>query len=302
MLAPAAAAAPEPSQQLPTDKQMFNAIVNELLGKVTFKSRGQRQAAPRFQQVVDVAQPRLRRRSWKEHAVRVAQLEAAVQLLDVEDPALPPLREALMKARAQASAPPLTDQNASSELYVARKKKRLEEAEQGILEAVRKSDVLKAEVVAGEERLARLKDDLEMSRSSTVPGVSTPSTDLQTEVQKLRVVAELTPERDLFKAEAEELARKKFVTGTQHMASLPCPTLSSRGNCTSGLWPDRNTVVELTKLVHDGATQMKELMTPVPACESSWRSLPPRPQAQAAPSCCRVQWRQSKRFGAHTVG
>ena len=36
-----------------------------------------------------------------------------------------------MKARAQASAPPLTDQIASSELYVARKKKRLEEAEQG---------------------------------------------------------------------------------------------------------------------------------------------------------------------------
>ena len=53
--------------------------------------------------------------------VRVAQLEAAVQLLDVEDPALPPLREALMKARALASA----DQIASSELYVAQKKKRL---------------------------------------------------------------------------------------------------------------------------------------------------------------------------------
>ena len=117
--------------------------------------------------------------------VRVAQFEAAVQLLDVEDPALPPLREALMKARAQASAPPLTDQIASPELYVARKKKRLEEAEQGILEAVRKRDLLKTEVVAGEERLARLKDDLEMSRSSTVPGVSTPSTNLQAEVQKL---------------------------------------------------------------------------------------------------------------------
>ena len=156
--------------------------------------------------------------------VRVAHLEAAVQLLDVEDPALPPLREALMKARAQASAPPLTDQIASSELYVARKKKRLEEAEQGILEAVRKRDVLKAEVVAGEERLARLKDDLEMSRSSTVPGVLTPSTDLQAEVQKLRVaVVELTRERDLFKAEAEEPARKKFVTGTQHMGVPPVP-------------------------------------------------------------------------------
>ena len=63
-----------------------------------------------------------------------------------------------------------------------------------------------------------------MSRSSTVPGVSTPSTDLQAEVQKLRVaVAELTRERDLFKAEAEEPARKKFVTGTQHMGIPPVP-------------------------------------------------------------------------------
>ena len=102
--------------------------------------------------------------------------------------------------------------------------KRLEEAEQGILEAVRKRDVLMAEVVAWEERLAKLKNDLEMSRSSTVPGVSTPSTNIQVEVQKLRVaVAELTRERDLFKAEAEEPARKKFVTGTQHMGIPPVP-------------------------------------------------------------------------------
>ena len=256
-----------PSQKWPPAKR--NAVT---------ESRGQRQGAPRSQQVVSGRGPAPSPEEVIERArVRVAQLEAAVQLLDVEDPALPPLREALMKARVQASAPPLTDQIASSELYVARKKKRLEEAEQGILEAVRKRDLLKTEVVAGEERLARLKDDLEMSRSPTVPGVSTPSTDLQAEVQKLRVaVAELTRERDLFKAEAEEPARKKFVTGTQHMGIPPAPNtrilgelhewVVARQKDLMNAWSSGqvDTVVELTKLVHDGATQMKELMTPVP--------------------------------------
>ena len=113
---------------------------------VVTESRGQRQAAPRFQQVGSGPAPSPEE-VMERARVRVAQLEVAIQLLDVEDPALPPLREALMKARAQASAPPLTDQITSSKMYVARKKKRLEEAEQGILEAVRK----RAEVVAGEE-------------------------------------------------------------------------------------------------------------------------------------------------------
>ena len=38
MHAPAAAAATEPSQELPADKQMIYAIVNEFLGKVTFNN------------------------------------------------------------------------------------------------------------------------------------------------------------------------------------------------------------------------------------------------------------------------
>ena len=40
---------------------------------------------------------------------RATQLESAMQLLDAEDPALAPLQEALKKAKAQASAPPLAD-------------------------------------------------------------------------------------------------------------------------------------------------------------------------------------------------
>ena len=75
---------------------------------------------------------------------RAMQLESAMQLLDDEDPALVPLQEALKKAKAQPCA---------SEMCVARKKKRLEEAEQEILEAIKRRDVLKAEVVAGEEDL-----------------------------------------------------------------------------------------------------------------------------------------------------
>ena len=38
MHAPAAAAATEPSQELPADKQMIYAIVNEFLGTVTFNN------------------------------------------------------------------------------------------------------------------------------------------------------------------------------------------------------------------------------------------------------------------------
>ena len=66
---------------------------------------------------------------------RATQLESAMQLLDARDPALVPLQEDLKKAKAQASAPPLADRVSASEMYVARKKKRLEEAEQEILGA-----------------------------------------------------------------------------------------------------------------------------------------------------------------------
>ena len=140
-----------------------------------------------------------------------------------------------MKARAQASAHRLTDQIASSELYVPE-----EEASRGSRAGYSGSCTQEGHPQGrgrcrGGERLARLKDDLEMSRSSTVPGVSTPSTDLQAEVQKLRVaVAELTRERDLFKAEAEELARKKFVTGTQHMGIPPVPNTLIPGELRKG--------------------------------------------------------------------
>ena len=98
---------------------------------------------------------------------RAMQLESAMQLLDAEDPALVPLQENLKKAKAQASAPPLADRVSASEMYVARKKKRLEEAEQEILEAIKSRDILKAEVVAGEERLAGLK--AELTRAASAP-------------------------------------------------------------------------------------------------------------------------------------
>ena len=88
-----------------------------------------------------------------------------MQLLDAENPALVTLQEALKKAKA--SAPPLADRVSASEMYVAKKKKRLEEAEQEILEAIKFRDVLKAEVVAGGERLAGLKEEL--TRAASAP-------------------------------------------------------------------------------------------------------------------------------------
>ena len=61
------------------------------------------------------------------------------------------------------------DRVSASAMYVARKKKRLEEAEQEILEAIKRRDVLKAEVVAGEERLAGLKAELTRAASAPSP-------------------------------------------------------------------------------------------------------------------------------------
>ena len=88
----------------------------------------------------------------------------------VGDPALIPLQEALKKAKAQAATPPLVDRVTASEMHVGRKKKRLEEAEGEVLEAIKRRDVLKAKVVAGEERLAGLK--AEVTRAAESPNAS----------------------------------------------------------------------------------------------------------------------------------
>ena len=204
------------------------------------ESRGQRQGAPRFQQVVSGRGPAPSPEEVIERArVRVAQLEAAVQLLDVEDPA-PPLREVSDESSGSSVGTPVDRPDCFVRVVRCPEEEASRASRAGNSGSCTQEGPPQDRGVAGEERLARLKDDLEMSRSSTVPGVSTPSTDLQAEVQKLRVaVAELTRERDIFKAEAEEPARKKFVTGTHTWASLPHPTLAFRGNCTSGWWPDR---------------------------------------------------------------
>ena len=72
------------------------------------------------------------------------QLESAMQLLDAGDPALVPLQEALKKAKAQASAPPLRPGFDFQDARSQEEEKRVEEeAEQEILEAIKRRDVLK---------------------------------------------------------------------------------------------------------------------------------------------------------------
>ena len=66
------------------------------------------------------------------------QLESAMQLLDAGDPTLVPLQEAHKKEKAQASAPLLADRVSASEMCVVRKKKCLEEAEQEIVDAIKR--------------------------------------------------------------------------------------------------------------------------------------------------------------------
>ena len=77
-------------------------------------------------------------------------------------------KEALKKAKAQAATPLLAVRVLASEMYVARKKKRLEEAEVEVLEAINRPDVLKAEV-----RRKDLPGKAEVTRAASVQCQST---------------------------------------------------------------------------------------------------------------------------------
>ena len=154
------------------------------------------------------------------------QLESAMQLLDAGDPALIPLQEALKKAKAQAATPPLADRVSASEMYVARKKKRLEEAEVAVLEAIKRRDVLKAEVVAGEERLAGLK--AEVTRAASVP-MPVPTDVGGDEIAQLKArLAAAEEERDaaLRSNSSKRQATMPRISGGfahEQTTSLPCP-------------------------------------------------------------------------------
>ena len=63
---------------------------------------------------------------------RVGQLHIAIQALDPTDPARPVLEDVLKKAKGQATLPSLEEQIQSTEQFVVRAKKRLDEAEKEV--------------------------------------------------------------------------------------------------------------------------------------------------------------------------
>ena len=91
---------------------------------------------------------------------RVGQLHTAIQALDPTDPARPVLEDALKKAKGQATLPSLEEQIQSTEQFVVRAKKRLDEAEKEVVAITEKRDGLRAELATSEERLARLRQDV----------------------------------------------------------------------------------------------------------------------------------------------
>ena len=199
----------------------------------------------------------LQRRSWSSHAVvgcRGSRVDSS--------------QEALKKAKAQAATPPLADRVSASEMYVARKKKRLEEAEVEVLEATKRRDVLKAEVVAGEERLAGLK--AEVTRAASVP-MPVPTDVGGDEIAKLKAwLAAAEEERDvaLRSNSSKRQATMPRISGvrtrTDHIPPMPTlvpqnwsvvarSTIRSPGNPRIG-WLARSGVATHIHVVRWGST------------------------------------------------
>ena len=132
---------------------------------------------------------------------RVSKLEAAIQVLDGEDPALAGLQEALLKAKNQAKVPSLEDQVASTELFITRAKKRVDDAEVRVVDAIATVTGCARNWRMERGRLARLQDDLsrstmsgkkEQDESSRIPA------DVASELERFRCqVAEVTGENAL---------------------------------------------------------------------------------------------------------
>ena len=126
---------------------------------------------------------------------KITSLQARGGNSDGEDPASAGLQEALLKAKNQAKAPSLEDQVASTELFITRAKKRVDDAEVRVVDAVADRDRLRMGLADGERRLARLQDELrrstmsgpmEQDQSSQIPA------DVVSELERLRSqVAEL---------------------------------------------------------------------------------------------------------------
>ena len=191
--------------------------------------------------------------------VRVGQLESALKALDRLDPAAASLKEALKKAQFQARVPPIESRVKVAEEYLARKQKRLLEAEASVVAAIEGRDRLKAEVAKVQEEKLRLQE-----HPCSVPMDISPSgqSNLMVELEQLQMrVAQL-------QAQNEEL--------------MSCPKRQAVG---SGAAPDRGSRLRedfVPACDEDVVRWMRAAPVGHAGCNNSWEC--PR-VGETVPSC-----------------
>ena len=86
----------------------------------------------------------------------IERLQAAIAVLGESTTLVKPLQEALRVAQTRASVPPIQERVDSCKLFLERAKKRVQRAQEVIDRACEQKVLYEAEVVDGEERLAKL--------------------------------------------------------------------------------------------------------------------------------------------------
>ena len=202
------------------------------------------------------SQPRTVRQSPPEAftaaRAKVLRLEAALSALgDADTAEKENLERALLRARAQAVVPPISEQIISTQGFIERERKRLAAAEAAVLAAVKSRDESVAALAQGEQRLSELK--LQETTPFTVP-----VTDTETELVRLRAqVAELQGltigERPRMRAPVETmpgLVPAEFSTWMEDRQRDVQEALSKG---------DHIRVAELSAMITKGAERMVEM-------------------------------------------
>ena len=210
---------------------------------------------------------------------RVGQLQTAVQVLDPTDPTRPVLEDALKKAKGQATLPSLEEQIQSTEQFLVRAKKRLEEAEKEVVAITEKRDGLRAELATSEERLARLRQDVSFAGG----GQATPQFHIPAEVVSeldLRsMVANTAQDRDSeLKRLRDQVAQLQGDSTPMERPRVrqrldPVPHMSALIPAELAQWmedrqadlqealslDDTNRILELTSKLSEGAERLVEM-------------------------------------------
>ena len=228
---------------------------------------------------VDSATAFQTRRSGRKARKRVGQLQAAIQLLDSSDPARTVLEEELKRAKSRATLPSLEEQIRSTEQFVGRAKKRLEDAEKEVISSVQKRDCCRAELASSEDRLASLREQMNQGGTGcSVPERQLPP-DVIAELEQLRAMASSSADRDAevrrlreqvaqFEGNSTPTERPRVRQRTEHIPHMPgliqgelAHWMDDRqGELQDALrTDDTNRILELTSKLSEGAERLAEM-------------------------------------------